>query len=169
MYVGIGVCMSVRMCGDAHSCTCPQHSLVTTPNAPDEGRWLELAQVIEHFTGQVRALADLESERALGFEQTSGHLQEAVWAMEHRQGTGANGAGERMESNSLVGKNAIPEGPSNRSSFKPLSRRYTLGAGAKDERFNVLLERAEAREPNAPAVNPAAGNKASAARLAQHI
>lgn len=144
----------------------------TPTNPPNEGRWIELARGIENLTGQVRALADAgdrEPERVSGLEQTSRQLQEAVSVMAQRQGIGASGAGERIDTNALVGKNVVPEGLTNRSSFKQWSRRYKLVAGAKDERFKVLLEWAQARDPNEPAVDPAASNVANATRLSQHI
>lgn len=42
-------------------------------------------------------------------------------------------------------------------------------AGAKDDRFNLLLQCAEARETNAPTIVPEASSVTGTARLAQHL
>lgn len=137
----------------------------------DECRCLELVRAIENLTGPVRALADAgnrEPERVTVLGQMSRLLQAADWAMVQRHGNGARGAGERPESNALVGKNVLPERRTNKTNFKQWGRRYKLVGGAKDE-VKVLAEWAETQEPNAPAVAPEASNIAGAVQLAQHI
>lgn len=64
--------------------------------------------------------------------------------MAHRQAAGGGGAGARLDSSAVVGKNMVSEGLAHRSSLKHWSRRYKLVAGARDERFKVLQERGEA-------------------------
>lgn len=63
----------------------------------------------------------------------------------------------------------VPQWLTKRTGFKQWSRRYKLEAGAKDERLEVLLEWAEAREVNAPTIAPESSNVQGADRLAQHL
>lgn len=80
---------------------------------PDDQRWTELVRVIENLSAQVHAFADAggrESDRVTGLEGTTRQIQAAVPGLTHRQGSGAAPSGERYESNSLVGKNVVPEG-----------------------------------------------------------
>lgn len=108
----------------------------TTPIAPGEERWIELARVVEALNGQARALADAgegEAEKALGLEQATRQLHNTIAGMAHWQVTGAGPAGERSESNSIVVKIVVPEGLTNRTSFKQWNRRYKLVARSKDD------------------------------------
>lgn len=69
-----------------------------------------------------------------------------------------------------MGKHVVPDGLTNKvRSFKQWSRRHKFAAGAKDERFNFVLEWAEACESNAPTIIPDARNVNYVARLAQQL
>lgn len=57
-------------------------------------------------------------------------------------------------SNSLVGKNVVPECLTDETGFKQRSRRCKLVAGAKDDRFKALVEWGEMREPMLPTIAP---------------
>lgn len=46
----------------------------------------------------------------------------------------------------------VPEGLTNKTSFKKWSRRYKLVAGATDERPEALVDWAEARDMSAPTI-----------------
>lgn len=123
---------------------CPRRSaMATLGNVPDEQRWQELARVTETLTGQVPALAEAgghEIDRCTGLEHTAGKIQEAVAGLFQRQGTGtgAGTAGERHESNPMVGKTVDLEGFTNKPCFEQWCRRYSLVAGAKDERLKSI-------------------------------
>lgn len=117
--------------------------MATTGNAPDHQHWLELARVIESLTGQVQTLADSggrKSQRVAGLALTTRQLQDAVAGLAHRHRAGAGSASEHQESNSLVLKRKVQEGPTHKVGIKQESRRCKLVAGAEDERFKVLLE-----------------------------
>lgn len=86
--------------------------MATTAGAADDERWQQLARVIENLSGQVHQLADAggrESERVTTLEQTARQIQETVAGFAQRQGTGAGPGGDRLESNSLVGKMLSPK------------------------------------------------------------
>lgn len=95
-------------------------------------------------------------------------MQNAVQGLAQRQGAGAHGTD--TISNSLVGKNVVPDGITNKTTgFKQWSRRYKLVAGAKDDRFKSLLEWAEMREPMAPSIVPDASGIHAPKLLGQHV
>lgn len=131
---------------------------------------MELAQLIQNPSAQVQSLAGAggtEAERVGGVEQTTRQLQGAVQGVVQRQGTGVNNA--ESVSNLLVGKSAVPEGFPSKSSFKQWSPRYKLVAGARDERFNTLMEWVETRDLAAPTVDPATSNTPGVDRFGQHV
>lgn len=71
--------------------------------------------------------------------------------------------------NSFVGREVVSEDLTNKVSFKQRGRRYKLLVGAKDDRFKVLLDWAEARHMNAPTSVPESSGVVDAPRLAQHV
>lgn len=98
----------------------------TTTGTLDEQPWRELARVIETLSGQVQALVNMgggEADRATSLDQATRQVQETVANFAQRQGAGAGGARERQESNSLVGKNVVPKGLTNKANFMQWSRR----------------------------------------------
>lgn len=117
----------------------------------------QLAIITGNLTGQIQALADAsgrESERAGGLEQTSLSIQEVVPNLAHRQEAGARSPTDHNGSSSLVGKNAVPEGLTNKTVCKQCGRRYNFMAGAEDEMFKVLLAWAELGRRSPPPSPP---------------
>lgn len=114
----------------------------------------------------MQALADaggMECERVGGLEQTARQFQDVVQGLAQRQGTGANGAD--IAPYPLVGKNVVPKGLTNTTSFKQWIRRYELLAGAKDERLKTLLEGSELRDAAEPTIAPVASGIPGAEKL----
>lgn len=143
----------------------------TTPPTQDQQRWQDLARGIETLNGQVQALSETvrrDTRRVSNLEQSTRQIQKAVTNLVQRQGIGASN-GDRYESNSAVGKKIVPEGLADKTNFKQRSRRYRLVAGAKDEKFKVHLEWAEAHENRAPTVTPEASNVTQGAKFVQHV
>lgn len=103
-----------------------------------------------------------------GFERATRLAQSPVRSFAQQEGVEACAAGDRVESNTLVGKNIVPDGLTNKASFKHRSRRYKLVAGARDERSKALFMWAEAHDTNAPAIDPNTSGTMGAQALPQH-
>lgn len=105
-----------------------------------------MARVVEGVGTQVRQLVDSsgrQDDRVSGFGRATQSVQSLVLSTA-QQAIAASTIGDRVESNSLVGKNMAPEWSTNKVSFKQWSRRYKLVAGTKDKRFKTRW--AEARQ-----------------------
>lgn len=119
---------------------------------------MELGQFIQNLNAQAQALASAggrESERVGGLEQTARLC--VVQGLTQWQGAGRDTA--EMASNSLAGKNVVPEGPTNKTSFSTVSASVMLpGAQALQSlheqvrKFSQMVSTGKWREPDAPFV-----------------
>lgn len=141
-------------------------------NTADDERWVDMARIVESLGSQVQALADAggrEAEHVGGLGQATRSLQEALQSLSPPPGARGRAPQDQPGSNSLVGKNMVPDGLANKTGLKQWSHRHELVAGAHDEAFKVLLDWAEAQGMNALVIVLGSSGVVDAPRPAQHL